>query len=120
MRTSAQVKVFSFQDPTHKTDFGTSRRRTVFHLLKELVGDQYLKVFGILLPSEILVHWKFLHNLRGIPYVQLNIFLDPMHKRGSDIYDQVTICNFPEKFAQNKYICIGSSNISSLLHISCP
>ena len=102
------MKVFNFQDPTHKTDFSTSHGRTVFHLLKKLVGNQYLKVLRILVPPEILVPLKFLHNLRGNPYVQLNIFQDTIHKKGFPIDDPVTICNFTEKLAQNKYICVGS------------
>ena len=54
------------------------------------------------------MHWKFLNNLRGTPYFQLNIFQSPIHKKGFSIYEPVTICNFPEKLAENKYICIGS------------
>ena len=55
MRTSAEVKVFNFEDPTHNTDFGTSRGSTVFHLLKKSVGNQYLNDLRILFPPEILV-----------------------------------------------------------------
>ena len=47
--------MFNFQDSTRKTDFGTSRGRTVFHLLKKPVGNQYPKVLRILVPSGILV-----------------------------------------------------------------
>ena len=61
-----------------------------------------------------------MHNLRRTPYVQLNIFVDAIHKKGFDIYDPVTVCNFPEKLSQKKYICVGSYNISFLLDISCP
>ena len=32
------MAVFDFQDLTHKTDFGTSYGRTVFHVPKKLVG----------------------------------------------------------------------------------
>ena len=49
------MKVFSLEDPTHKTDFGTSCEKTVFHLLKKPVGKQYLKVLRIFIPPEILV-----------------------------------------------------------------
>ena len=49
------MKVLYFQDPTHKTEFGTSRGRIVFHLLKKPVGIQYLKVVRILVLPEILV-----------------------------------------------------------------
>ena len=112
--------MFNFQDPIHKTDFGTSHGRTVFHLLKELVGNQYLKVLRILVPPEILVPRKILHNLRVTPYVQLNIFPDPIHQKSFSIYDPVTICNFTEKLPQNKYICLRSKNISSVLDITCP
>ena len=49
------MKVINFQDPIHKTDFGTSHGRTVFNLLKKPVGSQYLKVVRILVPPEVLV-----------------------------------------------------------------
>ena len=49
------MKVFDLHNSTHKTEFGTSRGRTVSHLLKKLVGKQYLKVLRILVPPEILV-----------------------------------------------------------------
>ena len=32
------MKLFNFKDLTHKTDFGTSRGRTVFHLLRKPLG----------------------------------------------------------------------------------
>ena len=49
------MKVFNFQDLTHKTDFGTSHGRTVFHLLTKRVGNQYLEILRILAPPDILV-----------------------------------------------------------------
>ena len=49
------MKVFNFQDSTHKTDFGTSRGRKDFHLLKKPVGKQYPEVLRILVLPEILV-----------------------------------------------------------------
>ena len=49
------MKVFNFQDATHKTDFGTFRGRAVSHLQKKPVANQYLKVLRILVPPEILV-----------------------------------------------------------------
>ena len=47
--------MFNFQDSTHKTDFGTSRGRKDFHLLKKPVGKQDPEVLRILVPREILV-----------------------------------------------------------------
>ena len=47
--------MFNFQDSTHKTDFGTSRGRKDFHLLKKPVGKQDPEVLRILVPPEILV-----------------------------------------------------------------
>ena len=47
--------MFNFHDPTHKTDFGTSRGRRVFHLLKKPLGNQYPEVLRILVTPEILV-----------------------------------------------------------------
>ena len=49
------MKVFNLRDATHKSDFATSCERTVFHLLRNLVGNQYPEVLGILVPPEILV-----------------------------------------------------------------
>ena len=49
------MKLSNFKDLTQKTDFGTSRGRTVLHFLKKPVGGQYLKVFGTLVPPEALV-----------------------------------------------------------------
>ena len=49
------MKVFNFEDPTHNTNFGTSRGRTVFCLSKKLVRNQYLKVVRILVLAENLV-----------------------------------------------------------------
>ena len=45
--------------------------------------------------------------MRGNPYVQLNIFPDSIHEKGFPIYYRETICNFTEKLAQNKYICVS-------------
>ena len=42
MRTTAEVKLFDFQDPRHKSDFSTYSGRAIFQLLKSLVGNQYL------------------------------------------------------------------------------
>ena len=92
------MKVFYFQDPTYSTDFGTSRARTVFHLLEMPVGSHYPKVFRILVPSEILVPLEISAQFEEYS----------LYKKGFSIYDQVTIWNFPEKRAQNKYICVGS------------
>ena len=63
--------------------------------------------------------WNSLHNLRGTPDVQLNIFPDSIHKKGFFIFYPVAIFNCQEKLVQNKYLCGGSQNISSLLEISC-
>ena len=49
------MKVLNNQDPTEKTDFGTSRGRTVFHLLKKPVRYQYTEVLRILVPPAILI-----------------------------------------------------------------
>ena len=49
------MKVLYFQKPIQKTDFGISRGRTVFHLLKKPMGSQYLKVLNILVSPDILI-----------------------------------------------------------------
>ena len=102
------MKEFNFQDPTYKTDFCTCRGGTVLYLPQKPVGNQYLKVLRILKPCEILVPLEILHSLRSTRYVQLKIFPAPIHKIGFSIDDPATICNFPEKLAQNKYISVGS------------
>ena len=112
--------MFNFQEPARKSHFGTSSTETVFHFLKKPVGNEYIEVPRILAPPEILVLQTFLHNSRGSANVQLNIFPDPIHKKGFDIYDPVTVDNFPKKLAKNKYIWVGSYNLTSLLDISCP
>ena len=55
MRTNAEVKAFNFQDLTQKSDFDTSSEETVFDFLKKPVGNQYLHIVRILVPSEISV-----------------------------------------------------------------
>ena len=100
------MKLFNFQHPKQKIYLGTYCGRTVFHLLRKLVGNQYPDVLRILVPPEILVLWKFLLNLRGSTYVQLNIFPDPILKKDFDIDEPVIICNFPKKLPINKYICV--------------
>ena len=49
------MNVFNFQDPTHNTNFGTSRGNTVFCLSKKLVRNQNLKVLRILVLAEVSV-----------------------------------------------------------------
>ena len=100
--------MFNFQDPSHKTDFGTSHERAVFHLLKKPVGNQYLNVLRILVPPKILVPLEIYAHFERHSLCSTEYIPDPIHKKGFDIYDPVTICNFPEKLAQNKYMCVGS------------
>ena len=49
------MKLCNFQHLAQKSDFGTCFRRTVFHLLTKLVGNQNPEVLRILVPAEILV-----------------------------------------------------------------
>ena len=49
------MKVFNFEDLSHKTDFGTSGGRRVFHLLKKHVGKQYPEVLRTLVPPDVLL-----------------------------------------------------------------
>ena len=55
MRTSAEVKLIYFQDPTLKGYFDKYLGRTVFHLPEKVVGNQYLDVLRILVPPQITV-----------------------------------------------------------------
>ena len=43
-----------------------------------------------------------------------------MHKEDFDIFDQITISNFPHKLAKNQYMFVATQNISSLSDISSP
>ena len=108
LRTTPWAKVFNFQEPTQKSHFGTSSAETLFHFLKRPAGNQYPEVLRILVPHKILVLQKLLYNLRCTTYVQLNNFPDPIHQKDFDIYDPVTIYNFPKKLAQKKSICVRS------------
>ena len=114
VRTTAQLELFNFQEPTQKNDFGSYCGERVFHLLKKLVGNQYLEVFRILVLPEILVPQQFLQNFRDTAYVQLNNVQDPAHKNELDNYDPLTISNVQEKLAQNQHICVATQNNSSL------
>ena len=100
--------MLNLQDPTHKTDFGTSCRRTVFHLLKNPVGNQYIEALRILVPPEILVPVEISAQFERHYLCSTEFFPDPVHQKDFDIYDPVTICNFPKILAQNKYLCVGS------------
>ena len=61
---------------------------------------------------------KILQIGRLTACVQLINVQDPVHKNESDNNDPVTISNFPEKLAQNQYVCITTQNNSSLSNIS--
>ena len=92
----------NFQDPTLTSDFDKYCKRTVFHLPEKLVVNHYLEVHRILDPLQMINPLK---NLRGTAYVQL---IDYIHKNDFDLYDLVTISNFPQKLAQNQYICVAT------------
>ena len=49
------MKLFNFQYPLKKSDFGTYCGKTVFYFLTKLVGNQYPELLTILVPPEILV-----------------------------------------------------------------
>ena len=74
------MKLSNFKDLTQKTDFGTSRGRTVFHFLKKPVGGQYLKVLGTLVPPEALVPLEIFaqferNSLRSAEYFSRSLTL---------------------------------------------
>ena len=73
----------------------------MFHLLKKLVGNQYVKVHRILVPLAISPK-----NMRGTAYGQLINFRDPIHRNEFDNYDRVTMSIFPQELAQNQYITL--------------
>ena len=109
-----------FQDSTHKTESGNSRRRIVFHLPKKPVGSQYLKVLRILVLPEILVLLEISAQFERDSLCSNEYFSRFDIKKGFSTYGPMTICNFTEKLAQNKYICVWPYNISSLFSINCP
>ena len=49
------MKLFNFQHLKEKTIFGIYCGRTVFHLLRKVVGNQYPEVLRISVSPEILV-----------------------------------------------------------------
>ena len=98
------MKVFNLRDPSHKTDIGNSCGRTVFHLLKKSVGNQYLKVLIILVPPEILNPLEISAQFERHYLWSTEYFPDLIHKKDFDIYDPVTICNLPTKLPPNKYM----------------
>ena len=73
----------------------------MFHLLKKLVGNQYVKVHRILVPLAISPK-----NMRGTAYGQLINVRDPIHRNEFDNYDRVTMSIFPQELAQNQYITL--------------
>ena len=81
---------------------------TVFRLSKKRVGNQYLKFLRILVPAEILVPLQISAQFeRHSLYMFNRIFFQlPYMKKAFPFYDQVTICNIAEKFAQSKYIYV--------------
>ena len=51
LKTTAEVALINFQDPTlDQGDFDTYFGWTVFHLPERLLGNQYLEVLRILVP----------------------------------------------------------------------
>ena len=72
------MKLFNFQRPKEKSDFGTYFGRTVFHLLIKLVGNQYPEFLRILVVPEILDFnycriWEdlmFNWTILQIPYIK--------------------------------------------------
>ena len=102
------MKVFKFQDHTHKSDCATCCERTVFDLLKKPVGKQDLKLLRILVPPEILVPIVISAQFERRCLRSTDNFPDLLHTKDFDIYDPVAISNFPKELPQNKYIRIGS------------
>ena len=78
------------------------------HLLEKLVGNQYLEVFRILVPTEVLVPLAISENLRVTACAQLIIFQGPIPKKGFHIYDPVEGSNFEQKPAENQYIWVAT------------
>ena len=80
----------------------------MYDLQKKPVGNQYLEILRILVPPEILVPIAISAQFERHFYVKLHNFRYPVHKKDSDIYDPVTIFNFPKNLAQNKDIFLRS------------
>ena len=97
--------MFNFQDPTYKTDFGTSCGKTVFHLRKKPLGNQYLEVLRILVAFEILVHLEISAQFGRHYLFSTEYFPDLIHKKDFDIYDPMTTFNFQKKTC-TKQVCM--------------
>ena len=74
----------------------------MYDLQEKPVGNQYLEILRILVLPEILVPIAISARFERHFYVKLHNFRHPVHKKDSDIYDPVTIFNFPKTLAQNK------------------
>ena len=72
-------------------------------LPEKLAGNRYQEVPRILVRPQIKVLLLFLQNLRSIAYFQLINFEIPIKKSNFDMYHTVTMSNFPQKIAEEKY-----------------
>ena len=77
----------------------------IFGFTKKARGNQYLDVLRMLVLPWILVPLATPAKFRGNSYVQLMNLQDHRHESDFDIYLLVTISSFPQKLAQNRYIC---------------
>ena len=111
------MKFFNFQHPKQKIYLGTYFGRTVFHLLRKLVGNQYPDVLRILVPPEILVPLEISAQFeRHCLFSTEQFSRSHTQKRFWHIWFSENL-KFSKKLAQNNYICVGSSNISSVADI---
>ena len=79
----------------------------MFHLLKNPVGNQYIEALRILVPPEILVPAEISAQFERYYLSSTEFFSRSRNQKDFDIYDPLTICNFPKILAKNKYLCVG-------------
>ena len=57
------------------SDFGAYCGRTLFHLLKKLVGSQYLEFLRILVPPEVLIQWSVSAKIPEVLNLNLTLII---------------------------------------------
>lgn len=87
MRTTANVKLFNFHDPTQNSDFGMCCGKEMLHLQEKLVDNQCLEMLRLLVPPS--------SKLKSVVFATLANFQEPIYKSGFNISHTVKISNFP-------------------------
>ena len=92
LRTTANVKLIYFQDPTLKGHFYKYCGKTVFHLSEELLGSKYLEVVC------------FCKNLRTTANMKLIYLQDPTLLGDFDKCGGKTVFHLSDNLVGNQYL----------------